>query len=624
LTLQLRNIVMKKHFAFLLRLFIVVMAYFILWKLVFMFFNGFAARRCGLSDCLPVIAHGFPLDTATACYILSPVLLLMLLNVWLKVPALRAVLCSYYAVVSLVCTLILAGDTSLYSFWDYKIDATIFNYLSSPASVTSSVSPGYLAAGISAVLAFSALFFFFLRRAMPRKFDFPKKSSRVKTAILTVLLGGFVFLGIRGGIGRSTANVGMVYYSQNQFLNHSAVNPVFSLFSSMKKSQDFSKMGRFFPATQCDSVYAALGFSNESIADDTLLTTRRPNILIIIAESFGGTFVGAMGNPHNITPNFDALTKEGVFFTNFYANSYRTDRGVLSILSGYPAFPKASVMKLPAASRNLPSIGSSLQRNGYSNTFLYGGDINFTNMQSYLRSTGYTNVIGDTRFTPAQRLTHGWGVTDSITFNFLYDMLRKSPEKPGSWHTTFLTLASHEPWGVPYNRIKGDKKANAMAYLDDCMGRFIGQMRRTPQWKNLLVVILPDHGIAYPQGLTEASTRRYHIPMLWLGGAGKTPRPIDKLCSQSDLAATLLGQLGIGHDDFVFSRDVLSATYKYPSAYHTFDNGISFIDSTGATVYDLTSKRTLTDTPSPSPRRLNFAKAMLQKSYDNLAGLEKK
>lgn len=615
---------MKKHFAFFIRLFVAVMVYFILWKFVFMFHNGLSGHGCGISDFLQVVFHGLSLDTATACYLISPVLLLMLLNIWIKVPKMRLVLSIYYGVVALVCTLILVGDSCLYSFWDFKIDATIFNYLSSPASVVNSVSTGYLVTGILFVLLLSAVFFFDMRGVTPRKFDFPSKKQRIKTTVLTVLLGGFVFLGIRGGVGRSTANVGMVYYSQNQFLNHSAVNPVFSLFSSMKKSQDFSKMGRFFPASQCDSIYDSLLFSSQSTSVDTLLNTSRPNILIIIAESFGGTFVGAMGNHDNITPNFDALTKEGVFFTDFYANSYRTDRGVLSILSGYPAFPKASVMKLPAASRNLPSIGLSLRRNGYVNNFLYGGDINFTNMQSYLRSTGYSNVIGDTKFTPAQRLTHGWGVTDSITFNYLYDMLRKSPVKPGSWQTTFLTLASHEPWGVPYDRIKNDKRANAMAYLDDCMGRFIKQMKRTPQWKNLLVIILPDHGIAYPQGLTEAAIRRYHVPMLWLGGAVKSPRRVDKLCNQSDLAATLLGQLGIKHDDFVFSRDVLSSTYRYPTAYHAFDNGISFIDSTGATVYDLTSKRTLTDTPTPSPRRLDLGKAMLQKSYDNLSGLEKK
>ena len=587
-----------------------------------MVFNGSVERGCNSSDYLSVLFHALPLDIATACYILAPVLLLMLANIWIRLPKTYTVLTIYYGIAATVCTVISIADTCLYSFWDYKIDATVFNYLSSPASITSSVSIGYVVAGVAAIVVLSTVFFLNLRHITPRSFDFRFRKRRIPATVLTVLLGGVVFLGMRGGIGRSTANVGMVYFSDNQFLNHSAVNPVFSLLSSIKKSEDFSKMGRFFNPDECDTVYSSLKISNETVSPDTLLNTRRPNILVIITESFAGTFVGAMGNPGNITPNFDRLTKEGVFFTNFYANSYRTDRGVLSILSGYPAFPKASVMKMPVASRNLPSIAATLGRHGYKNDFLYGGDINFTNMQSYLRSTGYTSVTGDTKFTPAQRLTHGWGVTDSITFNYLYDMLRKRPCEPGKWQTTYLTLASHEPWGVPYHRIKGDKKANAVAYVDDCIGRFISEIKRTPQWKNLLVIILPDHGIGYPQGLTEASPRRYHIPMLWLGGALRAPRHIDKICAQSDLAATLLGQLGMKHGDFRFSRDVLSATYRYPSAYHTFDNGISFVDSTGATVYDLTSKRTLTDTPQPSPLRLERAKAMLQKSYDNLHSLE--
>lgn len=111
--------------------------------------------------------------------------------------------------------------------------------------------------------------------------------------------------------------------------------------------------------------------------------------------------------------------------------------------------------------------------------------------------------------------------------------------------------------------------------------------------------------------------------MLWVGGAVKAPRHVERLCSQSDLAATLLGQMGIPHGDFRFSRDVLSTAYSYPFAFHAFDNGIALVDSTGATVYDLTSKRTLTDVPSSSSSRLNIAKALLQKSYDDLATLER-
>lgn len=616
---------MKRFFGFLFRIFLLVMLGFAIWKPVFMLFNDAPSRGVSAGDYLSVVLHGLPLDTATACYILAPILLLLIANTWLRIPKLYYILEGYYLVVAIIGTLILTGDTCLYSFWDYKIDATIFNYLSSPMSVANSVSAAYLTGGCAAVIIISILSFLALRTATPLSFDFPSKAlpSRIKTTALAVLLGGLMFLGIRGGIGRSTANVGMVYYSSNQFLNHSAVNPVFSLFASMGKSQDFSKEGRFFSPERCDSIYSQLAFSQESTATDTLLTTRRPDILIIIMESFAGTFTGVMGNPAGITPEFDALAREGVFFENFYATSYRTDRGVLSILSGYPAFPRASVMKQPSATRDIPSIAASLAGQGYTSSFLYGGDINFTNMQSYLRSTGYADITGDKSFTPAQRVTHGWGVTDSITFDRLFAMLSRRTPKQRPWQTTFLTLASHEPWGVPYRRIPSDKKANAIAYADHCLGKFIARMKRTPEWKNLLVVVLPDHGIAYPAGLTEASPRRYHIPMLWTGGAVRGPRRIGKICAQNDLAATLLGQLGIAHKEFPFSRDVLSATYTYPSALHCFDNGLAFIDSTGATVYDLTSRRVLTDTPTPSPRRLDLGKAMLQKAYDNLAAMER-
>lgn len=613
---------MKRYFLFLLRVFLLFLLYFVLWKAAFMIFNVSAHRTAGLTDYFAVVFHGLPLDIATSCYLLAPIVLLMMVHIWRRVPFIYYILEGYYVLVAVLSTLICAADTCLYSFWDFKIDATIFNYLSTFGSVTNSISGAYLTAGLAAWVLVSILFFLVLRTATPTDFRFPPRARRIPVTLLSLLLCALMFLGIRGGIGRSTANVGMVYFSPNQFLNHSAVNPVFSLFSSMAKSRNYSRMGRFYSAARADSLYQSLLISPESVDTDSLLTTRRPNVLIVILESFAGTFVGAMGNPAGITPQFDALTREGVFFTQFYSTSYRTDRGVLSILSGYPAFPEASLMKMPIASRHLPSIAASLRRAGYTNSFLYGGDINFTNMQSYLRSTGYTDIVGDTHFTPEQRLTHGWGVTDSITFDYLYSSLRRRPAAGGRWQTTFLTLASHEPWGVPYDRFPNDEKANAIAYVDHCLGKFIARMKRTPQWKNLLIVFLPDHGIGYPDGLTEDNPRRYHIPMLWVGGAVRGPRTVDRICGQNDLAATLLGQMDIAHREFAFSRDVLSATYRYPFAYHTFDNGMAFVDSTGATVYDITSGRVLTDRPTPSARRLSLGKAIVQKNYDELSRLE--
>ena len=612
---------MKRTIGFYLRIAAVTLLFFALWKPVFMLCNGAANRGCTIGDIFSVVAHGFPLDLATTGYILALPLLLLIANIWIRIPFLRKIFLVYYIIISSLAGLIFVGDTCLYSFWDFKLDATIFTYLDSLSSVTDSVSTGYLIAGLSAVAVTAAVLFLALRAVTPQSFAFAFR-NRIAASAAMLLLGGLTFLGIRGGIGRSTANVGMVYYSTDQFLNHSAVNPAFSLVYSMRKAEDFSNSARYFKPEECDKLFAELEYSTQSSGNDTLLTTRRPDVLIIIMEGFGGTFIGSLGAPCNVTPQFDRLTKEGVFFTRCYANSYRTDRGVLCTLSGYPSFPTVSVMKMPAESRNLPSIAASLGREGYATDFLYGGDINFTNMQSYLRSTGYSDVTGDTHFSAKERLTHAWGVTDRIMFDYLFEQLRRRPENSSPWHTAFLTLASHEPWEVPYNRIKGDKKANSMAYVDDCLGTFIDRLKQTPQWHNMLVVVLPDHGIGYPAGLTEASPQRSHIPMLWLGGAVREPRRVDAICNQSDLAATLLGQLGISHEDFRFSRDILSDTYTYPTAFHTFDNGFTFIDSTGVTVMDITGKRVLTDEPVPSARRLQLGKAFLQKCFDDLATLK--
>lgn len=442
-------------------------------------------------------------------------------------------------------------------------------------------------------------------------------ARRCAATALLLLAGGLLFLAIRGGTGRSTANVGMVYYSDNQFLNHAAVNPAFSLFYSLKKTQDFGRQAEFFPEAERAAIVAGMRYDTLTVDPDTLLRTARPNVLIVIMEGMGGTFVESVGGAPGITPHLDSLAAEGVVFTRCYANSFRTDRGTVCTLSGYPSFPDVSVMKLPAKSRTLPSIAASLARAGYRNDFLYGGDKNFTNMNSYLLGTGYHAVYGDTDFPVADRRTHAWGVTDSITFERLCRMVAAHP-RGERWHTAFLTLASHEPWVVPYARIPDDEVANSMAYLDHCIGRFVERIRHTAAWEDLLIVFLPDHGIPWPGGLAEEDPRKWHIPMVWAGGAVKGHRVIDRICNQTDLAATLLGQMGLPHGDFRFSRDVASRTYRYPCAVHTWSGGVALIDTTGHTVYDLTSARAIADKPHPSATRLDRAKAFLQTCYDDL------
>ena len=411
-------------------------------------------------------------------------------------------------------------------------------------------------------------------------------------------------------------NVGTVYFSDVLFLNHSAVNPAFSLFYSSLKAEDFDRMYRFFPEDKADQIFQEAHYSTLSHHTDSLLNTTRPNILLVIIEGFGGSFTEHIGKRKNITPNFDRLIDEGVFFSHFYANSYRTDRGLVSILSGYPAFPETSVLQYPDKCQNLGAISSSLLENNYSTEFIYGGDINFKNIKGYLLSNGYQRVFGDTHFPSEIRTSHAWGVTDVIVFDTVYQRITHKPSQP--WFSTFLTLASHEPWIVPFQRNGLDKVANSMAYVDHCIGNFVDKIKHTPLWDNLLLIFLPDHGIGYPEGVTVNDIQRYHVPMLWLGGAVREPRTVNKICNQTDLVATLLGQMNISHASFPFSRDVMSKDYRQLAVY-MFNNGFTVIDSTGYTSYDLNSSKTIKSCPLPSSERMKMGKTLLQKYIEDFA-----
>lgn len=569
--------------------------------------------------------HGLPLDVATACYLLIPSWIITGIGIWVRIRHIKAIDRTIAAIISTILALVWVVDACLYGFWGIKLDGTVFNYLDSPQGALSSVSAGYMAGVIVAFAATVAIVYPLFWRAMPAHTGrISDRKRKVQTTVAWILLGGLIFLGIRGGVGKSTANVGRAYYSDVQFLNHAAVNPVFSIFSSMQRSRDYAESFNLLPEDERADVFRSLGYDTCSVNSIPLLNTSRPNVIVVIMEGCGGVFVHAVdpqADPQ-VTPHLNRLAREGVVFTQCYANSFRTDRGTLCTLSGYPSFPDVSVMKIPSKCTHLPSLASSLRKAGYSTEFLYGGDINFTNTNGYLLGTGYERTYGDTSFPSSVRRTHDWGVTDRIAFDTLYQhVLRQPADRP--WHIGFLTLASHEPWVVPYDRIKGDKVANSMAYLDDCIGHFIGRLRRTPQWANTLVVFLPDHGINYPEGISDADERRSHIPLILTGGAVKEPRTVTTLCNQTDLVATLLGQLGLPHGEFRFSRDVLSDTYRRPSAVHSWSEGIYYKDSTGISVINVLAKpvSVMRSVPNPSPQREKAAKAFLQTIYDDLGAL---
>ena len=600
---------MRQRLIYLMKVFMLTVVIFIAAKLVFMLVN-YEGHAFGVSDVVAVIAHGLSLDLSTSLYFLILPFLITLVSLWWDERLLHTILRIYYGVIATMLMLAFVADTSLYPFWGFKLDASCLQYLEAPAEVRASVSGFYMA--IRLILLFLGSYALYrLYKAIP---FWAKNPSRREAATATnILFIPLIVIGIRGGLDESTTNIGQVYFSQNQFLNHSAVNPVFSFLSSFEKTASNIVDYDFFSQNECDTLMRDL-YPTTSVHTDTLLTTSRPDIVIVLMESAGDIFEKAM-------PRLRRLKKEGIDFTACYGNTWRTDRGTVCTYSGYPSFPTSSVMKMPQKTNHLPGIAATLREAGYQTYYLYGGDINFTNMRSFLVTTGWERLQWKADYTNEEQNSAKWGVRDDITFNTLYEQI--AAIDTSATHTRhlfgFSTLSSHEPWDVPLKKLD-QPIPNAFYYLDTCIGNFIDRLKQLPQWDNLLIIFLPDHSIDYGP-YTEALQVRNKIPMVWTGGAVKAPRKITQLCNQTDLAATLLAQLRLPHDQFRWSRDVLSASYRYPFAVHNYNNGFSLADSTGFIAYDLESQRLVTNESSQASRLERMGKAILQATTADLKAM---
>ena len=619
---------MKKRLLFLLTSYIMWLPLLAIQKPIFLCYHQDLANGCTLNDYLQVITHGLLLDCTIAGYLTVLPLLMTLISVWLPGTGYRKLLKGYFSCMAILIAAIFAVDVALYGYWGFRLDATLFFYLQSPGDAMASVPMGQFFAQLLLFAIYAAGMYWVLKRFIVPLFPDTAVEKPVVGSVGILFLAGLLFIPIRGGVTTSTANVGMVYFSNNQFLNHSAINPCFSLLASLSKQQDFAAQFDFFPEEERKEIFEDLlnrspqGLDKENQKKCTndsgliQLHEEKPNILIILTESFSAN---ALDPTQDIMPNYNRLRNEGIFFSNLYANSFRTDRGIVATLNGYLAQPTTSIMKYPAKSQTLPSIAKVLTVNGYVADMLYGGDINFTNMQSYFYSSGYSRITADRDFPITSRLSK-WGANDDITFRHLYKEI-KNRDTQSPWLTTFLTLSSHEPFDVPYHRLdEVGLYPNSVAFTDSCIGNFIDQLKKLLVWKNTLVILVSDHGYPYPADVKNEEPRRYQIPMLWLGGVIQKPAVITRYANQTDLAATLLHLLGLPHEDFTFSRNIFSPDYP-EYAFYTYSNGFGFIDSTGVTVYDNEGNKPIIEsTQEGSDLRIRKGKALLQTLYDDLGG----
>ncbi|WP_276941805.1 LTA synthase family protein [Hallella colorans] len=517
----------------------------------------------------------------------------------------------WVTICAIIVSLAFTANCALYKYWGFPLDATpIFFITSSPTDAIASVEWWQALLGL-----FSALCVFLLTcwlfRFLRKSFDLTIfKHLGMWTSIIMLLFVASLFLPIRGGISVSSMNTGRVYFSDNQTLNHAAVNPLFSLMESLAHQKDFANMYRFMDNDMARKLASTLTRPSSS-APKTMLTTKRPDIYLVILESFSDTIMKTKG----VTPNLNKLKEEGLYFSRFYANSFRTDRGLVSILLGYPSPSTVSLMKFPNKTAAIPSLSEHLKKAGWSLKYYYGGDADFTNMRSFLVNQGFNDIVKDVNFPVSDRMSK-WGVPDHLLFRRVQADMREERSAKPIFHV-IQTSSSHEPFDVPSHRLK-DKALNAFLYTDSCLGAFVKHLKSTRRWNNSLVILVPDHLGAWPYDIDNFASWRYHIPMIWTGGAISSHTTVNTYASQQDIAATLLSQLGLSHRDLRFSKDIFNELTPH-FAYFMINDGFGFINDDNELIYDHHRDKAVVDIGNKKGQNLSLGKAYTQILFDDIA-----
>lgn len=616
---------------------------FVLQKPLFLFLEKGSATQPvdNIFTELPaVIWHGLPLDLSMAGYLSVISGLLSIAVVWLKRELVKPIMNIYFIIASLFITCSFLLNASLYPYWKYPLDSTpLFYFFTSPADAIASVSIWQVILSIVILIVLTIGVWFTLRMRGEKRQQYSRYAygyggfgsgkrkrfddfdrHRGRTSIILLLLTGLLFLPIRGGITVSTMNTGQVYYSQNAYLNHSAVNPLFSLLESITHQEDFASQYRFMKDKEADKIFATMTSTSDEntypLLNEVTFKKGTPDILIVIMESFASDIMPSMGSYKDVAVCLDSIAQQSILFTRFYANSFRTDRGMVSILSGYPAQPTTSIMRYPRKTSQLPSIARNLAKyKNYKTTYYYGGDADFCNMRSYLVSQGYQHIISDANFPIEDKLSK-WGVPDHILAARMMKDIKAQQNEKRPMLRILQTSSSHEPFEVPYHRLK-DKRLNAFAYTDSVMGAIVREYRKLPRWKNTLIVFVPDHVGGYKENLNDHDRSRYQIPLILAGGAISRPMKVGIIGSQQDIAATLLGQLGVEHREFTFSKNMMSdATPKF--AFFAVNDAFGIVSEENSLIYDNRAKRTVYD-KGEKGFNLKRGQAYLQKLYDDLA-----
>lgn len=295
------------------------------------------------------------------------------------------------------------------------------------------------------------------------------------------------------------------------------------------------------------------------------MTTNRPqrdaNVVLILEESLGSDFIGALGDKRDLTPEFDKLSTQGLLFNHWYATGNRTARALEAVTTAMPPLPTESILKRDH-STNVFTLADVLAERGYERLFVTGGRGMFDGVRSFMTANGYNHFVEQGDF-ESPGFVNAWGVADEDMFHRAIEELDELYQQGRPFFATLLTVSNHRPYTYPVGRIDSDEQTreNAVRYADWAIGDFFRRVREKEYYKNTIFIVMGDHG-ARVYGSQLFPIRSYRVPVLVIDPQEQNESQCNTLASSMDVAPTIMGLLGGDYRSVFFGRDALAIDPK--------------------------------------------------------------
>lgn len=576
---------MKTKLLFIIKYSLFWLAYFFLARAVFLLYNFRKTSEIESEhEIWQVFLFGLKMDASVTGYFLLLPVLVLIFGSFFKGNIFPPFIKFYTFFLLFLTTILVATDLRIFRHWGYRLDVSPFLYLKNPGEAVSFISFAELAIGVPGILIMTAAGFFTFKKLIR-----PEKIRHIRSWLLTPVIflsiGVLLIIPIRGGVGLSPLNESSVYFSLDQYCNLATLNVFWNVADSITEMDEDESSYVHMPIgmalSKTEKLYPEANHTRK------VINSSRPNIVLIIMESMTRKMLYAYRDSLVITPHLNNYGKEGIYFSNFYGSGERTDKGLVAILSGYPALAQNSILSSTRKVSVLPTLFHTLGEAGYETSFYYGGDANFANIKSYIIH-GAPDILIDKYDFSIKNYNAKWGVHDHVLFEHVYENIQ-SASKP--FFKAILTLSNHEPFDVPQSYIFKARDpeslfANSANYADYAIFEFIECLRQTPEWDNTLVILVADHSTTMPYWSSHYELARFKIPMIWLGGVLKSEgKEISRFGDQTDIPVTLLKQLNLSTEEYIFGKDLFAR--KAPSfAYYAFNKGFGFVSDSLTLIYD--------------------------------------